>query len=352
MIEKDYLIVGQGIAGTLLSYFLLKRNKDILVIDNRFFSSASMVAAGLFNPITGRKNVKSWNADILFPFAEDTYRKIEKYLQADLYHPLEMHKIFSSAGEESDWISKKDSAELHEFIRLLNPPLKETIHPSLYGGIEILKAGYVDIPLLLSAFKTKMQEEKRLLEGKVDYSDLFVHENKVVWKGNQFKKVLFCDGFQATLNPFFTWLPFVPAKGEVITFYSKQLQLSKIVNKGIFILPLGEDKYKTGSTYEWNFAHSNPTGEGKKSLTDRLDQVINCEYEIIDHQAGIRPASKDRMPFIGIHPNHSNFGVFNGLGTKGITLAPFFANHFVEFLEEGKPLQKEIDILRYSSLVQ
>jgi glycine oxidase len=352
MIEKDYLIVGQGIAGTLLSYFLIKRNKDILVIDNYFSASASMVAAGLFNPVTGRRNVKSWNADILFPFAEDTYREIKKYLKADMYHPLGMHKLFSSAEEKSDWISKKDSAEIQEYIGLQDTSLRETIQSSRYGGIEILKAGYVDIPLFLSAFKTKMQEEGRLLEGQVDYSDLIILENKVVWKDKQFKKVLFCEGFQATLNPFFTWLPFVPAKGEVITFYSKQLQLKKIVNKGIFILPLGEDKYKTGSTYEWNFAHSNPTAEGKKSLTERLDQVINCEYEIIDHRAGIRPASKDRMPFIGIHPNHSNFGVFNGLGTKGITLAPFFANHFVEFLEDGKPLQKEIDILRYSSLVQ
>jgi glycine oxidase len=348
MAEYDYLIVGQGIAGTLLSYFLLKRNENILIIDSFNTSSSSNVAAGLFNPITGRRNVKSWMVDDILPFAESTYRDMEHDLQANFYHKVNLYKLFSSIEEQVDWVIKSESSELKDYIASNNIMAIPPSNPAQFGGIELTKTGYVDMSQLLHAFKVKMEGEGRLLEQKMDYFDLSFIDGKVVLNNLSFAKVIFCEGAEAIHNPYFSWLPFVLTKGEVLTIYSKEINLTEIVNKGVFILPLGDNKYKVGSTYEWNFNNSEPTSEGLNILSQKLNKIVNCKYEVLEHKAGIRPTVKDRRPFVGLHPKFKNMGIFNGLGTKGASLAPYFANHFVDYLECGKKLLKEVDINRFS----
>ena len=78
--KVDYLIVGQGLAGTTLAFHLLKSNKKIFILDDCDSTSSSRVAAGLFNPITGKRNVKTWKADILFPYMKNFYRELEDFL--------------------------------------------------------------------------------------------------------------------------------------------------------------------------------------------------------------------------------------------------------------------------------
>jgi glycine oxidase len=348
MAEYDYLIVGQGIAGTLLSYFLLKRNENILIIDSFNTSSSSNVAAGLFNPITGRRNVKSWMVDDILPFAESTYRDMERDLQANFYHKVNLYKLFSSIEEQVDWVIKSESSELKDYIASNNIMAIPPSNPAQFGGVELTKTGYVDMSQLLHAFKVKMEGEGRLLEQKMDYFDLSFIDGKVVLNNLSFAKVIFCEGAEAIHNPYFSWLPFVLTKGEVLTIYSKEINLTEIVNKGVFILPLGDNKYKVGSTYEWNFNNSEPTSEGLNILSQKLNKIVNCKYEVLEHKAGIRPTVKDRRPFVGLHPKFKNMGIFNGLGTKGASLAPYFANHFVDYLECGKKLLKEVDINRFS----
>jgi glycine/D-amino acid oxidase-like deaminating enzyme len=347
MADYDYLIVGQGIAGTLLSYFLLKRNKNILIIDSLNTSSSSNVAAGLFNPITGRRNVKSWMVDDILPFAESTYREMEHDLQTKFYHKMNMYKLFSNVEEQVDWVMNSKSSDLKDYIATNNIMAIPPSNPSQFGGVELTKTGYVDMSQLLHAFKVKMEEEGRLLEQKMDYSDFSFIDGKVFFINLSFTKVIFCEGAEAIHNLYFSWLPFVLTKGEVLTIYSTEINLTEIVNKGIFILPLGNNTYKVGSTYEWNFDNPEPTSEGLNILTQKLDKIVNCKYEVMEHKAGIRPTVKDRRPFVGLHPTIKNMGIFNGLGTKGASLAPYFANHFVDYLECGKNLLKEVDIKRF-----
>ncbi|MCW3075505.1 MAG: dependent oxidoreductase [Bacteroidetes bacterium] len=78
--------------------------------------------------------------------------------------------------------------------------------------------------------------------------------------------------------------------------------------------------------------------------------MISSEYQILKHEAGVRPSSKDRRPIVGPHPLHSNMHVFNGLGTKGVMLAPYFANNFVLFYLQKQPLNPEINIKRFYNL--
>jgi len=159
--------------------------------------------------------------------------------------------------------------------------------------------------------------------------------------------VIFCEGYRVLDNPFFKQLPFTHAKGEILTIYAKKLKLDKILSKGIFILPIGNHFFKVGSTYNWNDLDEKPTEHGKNEIVDKLEKIIGTSFEIISHRAGIRPTVIDRRPILGFHPVFANLGILNGLGTKGVSLAPFFANHFVEFLEDGKPLLPEVDINRF-----
>jgi glycine/D-amino acid oxidase-like deaminating enzyme len=46
-------------------------------------------------------------------------------------------------------------------------------------------------------------------------------------------------------------------------------------------------------------------------------------------------------------PKHPQVGVFNGLGTKGVSLAPYFAHQFAELLVNGSEIEEEVQIGRY-----
>ncbi len=346
--KVDYLIVGQGIAGSLLSYFLMKRNKTFLVINKYDPNSSSNIAAGLFNPITGRRIVKTWKADLLLPFAETTYHELEEYLDALFYHKKNIFKVFTSVKEQNDWISKSEFPEFKNYVLpKTNYSLGNKNIRHVFGGFEITNSGCVDIALFLILYKERLIQNGLLTEEIFNYSDIKITDETISWKNIKANKILFCEGYKAINNPYFDQLPFVLTKGELLTIHAPDLALDKIVSRGIFLLPLGNNNYKVGSTYTWNEVDEIPTEKGKKDLLEKLDTIICCPYEVVDHKAGVRPTVKDRRPFIGVHPTCRNMGIFNGMGTKGASLAPYFAHHFVSHLEDGTELDKEVDIKRF-----
>ncbi|HEY4788891.1 MAG TPA: FAD-dependent oxidoreductase [Bacteroidales bacterium] len=348
MRQVDYLIIGQGLAGTLLAYFLLRRQKEIVIVDQFNPSSASQVGAGIFNPVTGQRNVKTWMADVLFPFAESTYTEMESYLDCTFYHRMNLVKLFSDDHDREDWSAKMRTSDISCYVTNDGiPEFKNQWVVNSLGGVELKNTGYVDMVKLTTVFKVWMITENLLVERKFDYNDLVILEDAVRWKDIQARKIVFCEGYKARQNPFFQWLPFVFSKGEMLTIHDEKLNLTNILNKGIFVLPIGGDTYKVGSTYTWNDLDENPTEEGKAGLNQRLGQIITSSFTVFDHQAGIRPTVKDRKPLLGLHPEKQVMAIFNGLGTKGVSQAPFFANHLVEFLEERKPLEKTVDIRRF-----
>lgn len=112
-------------------------------------------------------------------------------------------------------------------------------------------------------------------------------------------------------------------------------------------MPLGNQLFKVGATYEWDQLNDIPSEEGKFELTKKLNSIISSPYNIVSHDAGVRPSVIDRRPVIGAHPKHNNIYVFNGLGTKAVMLAPYFAKQFVNYLQNNTPLDKEVDINRF-----
>ncbi|MEO6883039.1 MAG: FAD-binding oxidoreductase [Bacteroidia bacterium] len=347
MKKYDYIIIGQGIAGTSLAYLLLKNKKNILVMDAPNTTSASEIAAGMFNPVVFKRLVKSWKADEFLPFAKKFFSEAEILLGEKIFFEKPIVKLFSEEQEKTLW-QKKQSTEIGMYLSDISEKLffPEHIENPL-GYAEVKHSGNVDISLFLKLFREKLITENIFLSEKMEYDLLKISDEKCEYKNVCAKKIIFCEGSKSTENPYFNWLPFKLTKGELLTVRIKNFNTEKIVNKGVFILPIGNELFKVGATYEWNDLTEIQTEKGKNELIQKFEKIIKIPYIIVNHQAGIRPTVLDRRPFIGTHPKHPQLSIFNGMGTKGALMAPFFAQHFIEHLEHGNPLDSEVDIARF-----
>lgn len=340
--ELDYIIVGQGMAGSLLAHCLLRDGQRICVVDKPQKDSSSKTGAGIFNPITGRRIVKTWKADQLFPAAKDTYQELEDLLGVKFYHPKNMLRIFGSIKEQNDWLGRKE--ELKDFITQSFGPNNFAGIKDEFGSAETTGSGYLDIPVFLSAFRAYLKTKECLIEEELRKFELT--EKGVEWKGLKAKRLIFCLGFAP--NPWFKNLPFVASKGELLTVEIPELGEAHIIQSGIFILPLGDQRFRVGSTFDWEQLDSVPSPQAREELSSKLSKVTELPFQIIDHRAAVRPTVKDRRPLIGLHPKHPALGIFNGLGTKGVSLAPYFANQFSDFLQGNGALDEEVDISRFT----
>jgi glycine oxidase len=346
-LKYDYILVGQGLAGTMLYWFLSRQGKRVCVIDHFNPTSSSNIAAGIIHPVTGRRIVKTWMADTLIPFASKTYTDIEDHFHEKLFFKKDIIELIHSVKEQNDWNNKIASDEMKDYFGkedmsdLYTDVLVD--HPK---KIAITKSGWLNIAKMISLFRNKIPQHD-LHDEHFDFNLLQLHDEGVSYKNIDAGKILFCEGPGAVQNPFWKHLPFLLSKGELITIRSDKLNIDHIITKTIFILPLGKNLFKVGSTYSWDELDEIPTEKAKANLMESLKKIMNVPFEVVDHKAAIRPTVKERRPFIGLHHQHSQVGIFNGLGTKGVLLAPFFANHFSEFLDKKTELINEIDVKRF-----
>jgi len=346
----DYLIIGQGLAGSVLSYQLIKNNLKVLVFDDPAMPKSSTVAAGIFNPFTGRKLTKTWLADQLFPYLISFYELLEEELEVKLLYKLPMYRPFLSMQEQNQWSSRVTQEEYTPFIdRIVSPPtvLSQVVNP--IGGMMLKRTGYVDIATLLTSMNNFLQERNAYRPETFSCENLKLFNGMVQYKDITARKVIFCDGPMLRTNKFFSWLPLTPVKGEILDIELNQ-PIDYIANRGVFILPVSNKHCRVGSTFDNQDLTSEITVRAKTQILQKLDKLINIPYQVTGHKAGIRPATLDRRPLIGLHPKYEPLGIFNGLGTKGVTLAPYFSKEFFQFLEREKPLNKDVTINRYFSL--
>lgn len=349
--DYDYLVVGQGIAGTTLAWHLHRSGRKILIVNDSTRPSASMVAAGIFNPLTGRKLVKTWMADELFPYALDFYGGLETELRARFLYPMNMYRPYRSVEEQNNYQAQTAEPGIARYVldRPADPSYDQFLN-ARYGGLEVTGSGWVDLPVFLQKSREYFIRHELYREALFDPDDMVLLDDAVEWQGLRIGKVIFCQGVDARDNTLFNWLPFAPVKGQLLEVSIDRFPTEKIVNQGIFILPDNSGIYRVGATYSWHDLDWETTEEGRLYLEEKLKGLLKVPYQIVNQRAGIRPSSKDRRPMIGFHPQFQQIGVFNGLGTKGVTLAPYFAGNFVEYMEKGKDLNSLVNIGRYFSL--
>lgn len=342
----DYIIVGCGLAGISFSEIALANDKSILVVNNESQNS-SRIAGGLYNPVILKRFSEVWQAQEQLLLMNQFYTELEKKLQIKVDFKKPILRKFFSIEEQNNWFAASDKPALAPFLSssIITKKYVGIDSPFNYG--EVLHTGYVDTASLLEQYKDYLLKEQLLLQETFDYEALEVLQDCVRYKNIEAKHIIFAEGFGLHANPYFNHLPLDGTKGELFIIKAANLDLDVIVNTSVFILPLGNDLYKVGATYNWKDKTDLPTEEGKQELVERIKEIINCDFEIVSHFAGVRPTVRDRRPIVGTHPRSSSIHVLNGLGTRGVMLGPAMAKALFENIENGISLDKEIDIRRF-----
>lgn len=328
----DLLIIGQGLGGTSLARQAERRGLSFHLIDQPRPGAASRVAAGLINPVTGRNLSTTWLANELIPYAWKWYTTWEKETGKQVLHTRPIWRLFSKPKEVDRY---------HKHLEENNPylapvpwqvPPKGLIAP--LGGAVIAPAGWLDTTSYLDHCRWVWQRQGHLTEAWItDPTDA-----KAIQQRYDARYVVWCEGFWGRQHPLFPNLPFAPTKGEILTVHIPALSEEQILIKGHFLVPLGQQLFRLGATYNWDQLDGHPTEEAKKILLQKLEQMVTLPYEVVDHQAGVRPTVIDRKPLLGPSQVEDNHWIFNGLGSKGSTLGPYWADKLLDAVYEDRPL--------------
>lgn len=343
----DYLIIGSGLAGISFSEIALQNNKSILVLDNNSQNS-SKIAGGLYNPVILKRFSEIGHAKEHLLIMNEFFSNLEKKLDCKVNFEMPILRKFFSIEEQNNWFTASDKVNLAPFLSTNLISRKYSSIDSPFGYGEVLQTGYVDTALLLNKYKKYLINNKLFLDESFDYSLLQEESNGIHYKDIQARNIVFAEGFGMHANPYFKNLPLDGTKGELFIIKAPLLDLDVIVNTSVFILPLGNDLFKVGATYNWTDKTNTPTEDGKTELIEKIKEIINCDFEIVEHLAGVRPTVKDRKPLVGTYSNHNSIHILNGLGTRGVMLGPAMAKALFESIEYQKPLDKTIDIRRFT----
>jgi glycine/D-amino acid oxidase-like deaminating enzyme len=352
--KTEFLLVGQGLCGTWLSYFLEQEQREFLVLDPGNLPNASKQAGGLINPVTGRRLVTTWLIDELMPFAKQQYGQLEQLLISrstkpddNLFEERSIIQFFSHPDTRS--VFEKRAIERSDYLHLPTEELLETKAFDHLHGYGIIQKSYQVRPdLLLTAYKEHLSRSGRLLEKKFEYDRLVPLPGGGRYDDISFDYLIFCDGTGTHGNPLFNHLPVAPVKGEALIVRAPDLPASYVFKGPMTLIPLGNSGYWwVGSSYEWDFSDPYPSTNFRSATEQTLKQWLQLPFTVTDHWAAIRPGSKERRPFVGMLEQYPPIGLLGGMGTKGCSLAPYFARQLVQHLLRQAPLNPEANLRRF-----
>lgn len=346
------VLLGGGLAGTFLAARLCAAGQQVTLIDDRSPHSASRVAAGMYNVITGRFGAKSWLADTLLAeieafFSLSLCQEARQYL-----HPTEIYRPFKTVEEYNKWTGRAEDPAFAHLVRFQEQPLlpEQLINP--HGGIRIQGCGWVDTGRMIDALlhHLELHHHLRRLTGYLSYDSIDLEARTVQLRGERlaFDHLVCCEGHQFTHNPWFDHVRLIPNKGEILEIAAPELHLPFALSKKVYLVPVGGDRWVCGATYANQFDHPDPTPEGRAEIESYLQKAICVPYQVTAHWAGIRPTTPNRRPIVGTHPAWPHLHVLTGFGTKGILLGPYTARLLTERLLGSDPaLPPEADVQRF-----
>ena len=344
--KVDYLIVGLGLAGLAFVEELIKANKSFIVFEDDSQTS-SLVAGGVYNPVILKRFSPVWNAKEQLAIALPFYENLEKKFNQTFDRKFVIKKAFKSTEDQNNWFSAFDKPTVAPF-------LDDTLDKNTYAGVKgshyfgnVKEGGRIDTHKLVEAYRQYLKNNQKIRFEKFYHNDILFEGNLVTYNNLKASKIVFCEGFGVKQNPYFNHLPLEEVKGEIITIHAPKLEIDFLLKSTLFVLPLGNNRYKVGATFNHKDKTSKPSIEGKEELIEKLKKVITVPYTIVSQSAGIRPAVKDRKPLVGTHVSHKQLSVLNGLGTRGVMIAPTVAKNLFQYIEFGTELDPEIDIKRF-----
>ncbi|MDR2863217.1 MAG: FAD-binding oxidoreductase [Puniceicoccales bacterium] len=347
----DYLLAGQGVAGTFLARALIERGRRVLVVDDDQRASSSRVAAGLLNPITGMRLHLAEGTDVLLAASKKLFARLEREHARPVFTPVPIRRLYDSEKEKA--LKARRAAE-PRYAALMSgddAPGIRTAGAALadaHGSFIIHGGGWVDLPLLLDLEAAWLRARAALISGQVHPDDLRPDgRGGVFWGGWHARHgVVFCNGYKAGQLPCWSGLPWQPAKGEIIDCITDAAIAPWILNRAGWAIPLGDGRWRSGSTWEWKQLDETPTPALGEQLLLRLQGFFATPLNarLISHRAGVRPCVLGNHPLCGTHPELPWLHLFGGLGPKGTFWGPACAEALADWLCEGIPLPPRIDL--------
>ncbi len=342
----DFIIVGSGLAGVSFAEELRKRNKTFYVITDNSQKS-SMIAGGIFNPMILKRFTLAWKAHQQITLMDSFYSQLSDFLGHKIIEFMPILRKFASVEEQNNWFLAAEKPEISTFLATDIIAQYNLAVPAPFGFGKVRQTGRLQIREMIDFLQEIWRNQGILLEETFHYQLLKIEDEEVSYQGIKAQNIVFCEGFGVVKNPFFGNVPMKPCKGELLTFKAENLKINEIVKSDGFIFPIGDDFYKIGATYQWEDLTENPTEKAKEELIQKLEKLINCSYEIINQEAAVRPTVADRRPLIGKHPKYNNLYILNGLGTRGVMIAPYVAKLLADSIYKGVAIDKEVDVNRY-----
>tara|TARA_B100001057_G_scaffold248965_2_gene249198 strand:- start:28990 stop:29991 length:1002 start_codon:yes stop_codon:yes gene_type:complete len=333
MVKKyDYLIIGQGVAGSAMAWKLYFKKKSFIILDSEIKNSASNAALGIYNPITGRRKALTWNVVKLFKNLEDFYKRIEDYIGTKILFKKKIYRLLKDHGDFNDWSVRLSNKKFHSFIKELSNDMVITD-----------KSGYVDVRKYINETRKYFKTRDRYRKYKLNNKDISIVKNKIKLKEFDSKNVIMCLGINQKKIKCFDDLEIKEVSGSSILTESN-ISMNHILNKKISIINSSKNTFHIGSTY-----HNGSENTGYNKILDQAENILNKKLKLKEVLFGIRSASKDRRPIVGRHHNISNLFLINGLGSKGVSQSPYSANQLFDYIENNKELDKEINLKRFKT---
>ena len=346
--QFDYIVVGQGIAGSVMALTLMRRGKSVIVIDKPQLLSSSKIAAGVYNPFNFRQMMNNWRAVEMINAAKDLYKYVEGFSANKIFTERKILKIFTSQEERTLWERACiEKTGLLADEKILENPLEESIIAP-YGIGVVNNGGSIDTGMLIYVVAEILKEQNGFLEEEFDSEKLQISESGIVYDEKiSAKQLIFCEGHLVTKNPLFAFVPIKSAKGQLLHVHIPGLTLTDVLNRGAYLLPLGNELFVLGSTFDNDDVDEIPTESAVTDLLSRLEKFVKIPVKVVSQYAGIRPAVQDRRPIIGKHPHHPRISLMNGMGSKAVLLCPWLAVKLVEHIENEGEIPAEVNIGRF-----
>ena len=330
---------------------LEKAGKSFIVVDNCPTNSASLIAGGIYNPVVFKRKLKSWKADDLIPALIEAYNEMDSQLKiTSLNHQFPILKPITTEDDLVEWKQVLNEGRLTPYIDSIEMgapkgPFKEgfVAHTTIKNG------GFLRIEKAILAYRDYLKKNGLFVQQAFDYSSLRITDSGVEYKNLSADRIIFSEGRFISENPFFGWVPFKPTKGQILTVKTDgSLTADRIYNQQFLLFPTEQrDVFKLGATYEWDVLDEIPTKASTEELLAKAEKVLNVKLQVLEEKAAIRPTVVDRRPVIGVHPKYENLFLFNGMGTKGVMIAPYFAKQLVNFIYDNGALDKEANLNRF-----
>ena len=345
--KVDCLIVGSGLAGLCFAETLVQKGRSFAVISDDS-QSASEVAGGLYNPLILKRFTLAFQAAEQLDYAMPFYANVERRLRRQFDYKQEVVRILHEPAEQNRWFEARDRKG---YDRFMDETLLQNTTPQIKAPhklARVLETGRLDTAAFRIAYREWLEAQGLLIQERFEYDRLEITPDVLRYGTIEASHIVFAEGFGLKQNPFFNHLPLQGSKGELLTIQAPELREERVVKSSVFIIPLGNQHFRVGATYDNHNLNQETTDKAKDYLLSQLDKFLDTPYTVVAHVAGVRPSVSDRRPLVGQHHQHHNLWVLNGFGSRGVMIAPYASMALNKAIFEDKALPEELDIRRFA----